>query len=397
LEIASGAGDAAADRAEGYVADLGGVGVRQPEHLGEHEGGAPVRFESAKQVVRGDGAGGIGYDLDPCGLQAGEQATSAGAAAQRIGAGATRDAEQPHPERRPRFVRRERLQRAQVRLLGEVVSREAVNEVGAQLTDLTLGRAHERGDGDGIAVARGLRPPRELVHQRMMPSGPVPDVARNFPDPRGDLLCVSCEQVRVGLSARLDGEDPGLPVDELDRHLEACLACSAWQAGAADVSRRVRLRTAEPAADLASSVAEALRDGTALQRSPRRVARALLALTALLQLGLSLPALLLGEQASAGLHVAREIGATEVALAVGVLCAAWRPWRCAGMLPVVAALAVGLASTTLIDVVGGEVPALHEVPHLLALVEAALLWHLRHAAIGNPTGSTPATQLSRVA
>lgn len=123
----------------------------------------------------------------------------------------------------------------------------------------------------------------------------------------------------------------------------------------------------------------------------------MLAMTALLQLALSLPALLLGEQDAAGLHVAREIGATEVALAVGVLAAAWRPWRAAGMLPVVAALAVGLASTTVIDVVGGEVPALHEVPHLLALVEAALLWRLRHAAIAKPTGSSPATQLRRVA
>lgn len=203
--------------------------------------------------------------------------------------------------------------------------------------------------------------------------------------------------MRVGLSARLDGEDPGLPAEELDRHLAGCVACSAWQAGAAEVSRRLRVRPAEPGADLTASVIEAVRDPQLLQRPRRRAARALLALTALVQLALSLPALVLGEEASAGLHVAREIGATEVALAVGVLAAAWRPWRAAGMLPVVAALAVGLASTTLIDVVGGEVPALHEVPHLLALVETALLWRLRHAALTSPPRPSPVTQLRRVA
>lgn len=201
----------------------------------------------------------------------------------------------------------------------------------------------------------------------------------------------------MGLSARLDGEDPGLPAEELDRHLTGCVACSAWQAGAADVSRRLRLRLAEPGTDLTATVVEGLRDPQVLHRPRRRAARALLALTALLQLALSLPALVLGAEASAGLHVAREIGATEVALAVGVLAAAWRPWRAAGMLPVVAALAVGLATTTLIDVVGGEVPALHEVPHLLALVEAALLWRMRHAAITSPPRPSPVTHLRRVA
>lgn len=152
-----------------------------------------------------------------------------------------------------------------------------------------------------------------------------------------------------------------------------------------------------PVQDAVPWLVAALRNPRALPRSRRGSARLLLAVTALVQLALSLPALVLGEQASAGLHVAREIGATEVALAVGVLAAAWRPWRAAGMLPVVAALAVGLAGTTLIDVAGGEAFALHEVPHLLALVEAGLLWHLRHADIPLPDGTSSGRSLRRVA
>ena len=40
-------------------------------------------------------------------------------------------------------------------------------------------------------------------------------------------------------------------------------------------------------------------------------------------------------------HLLRDAGITDVALAVGVLSAAWQPWRAAGVLPVVLVLAAG--------------------------------------------------------
>lgn len=207
-----------------------------------------------------------------------------------------------------------------------------------------------------------------------------------------------CEDVRTGLSARLDGEDAGVPDQLLDRHLESCSACRAWLDGAAAASRRLRVRAAEPQHDLVPAVLARLSDPAVHGRPSRPLARLALVATAVLQLVLSLPALLYGQEPHAGLHVAREVGATDVALAVGVLAAAWRPWRAAGMLPVVAALAVGLSATTVIDVLGGKVPAAAEVPHLLALVEAALLWRLRRSPVPAPQATTPQRQrLRRIA
>jgi predicted anti-sigma-YlaC factor YlaD len=183
--------------------------------------------------------------------------------------------------------------------------------------------------------------------------------------------------VRTGLSARLDGEDAGVDERVLDAHVAECTGCRGWLDGAAAASRRVRLHVPAAQPDLSAQVVQRLADAAVLERPPRRIARTALLITALVQLLLSLPALLFGADDHAALHGAREAGATDVALAIGVLAAAWRPWRAAGMLPVVAALAVGLSATTLVDVVSGDVPAVGEIPHLLALVEAALLWRLR--------------------
>ncbi len=206
-----------------------------------------------------------------------------------------------------------------------------------------------------------------------------------------------CDHVRLGLSARLDGEDAGVPDAVLDAHVETCLGCRAWLDGAAAVSRRLRLRVTEPPPDLAPAVVERVGDPAVVSRPSRPLARVALGLTALLQLALSVPTLLTGQE-DAGVHVARELGVMDIALAIGVLAAAWRPWRAAGMLPVVAALAVGLSATTIIDVLGGQVPALAEVPHLLALVEAALLWRLRVGGVPPRTFRTPERRgLRRVA
>ena len=206
---------------------------------------------------------------------------------------------------------------------------------------------------------------------------------------------MTCDDIRNALSARLDGEDPGLPGDELDRHLESCAACAAWLAGATAATRRVRLHAAMPGDDLTVDVLAALHArGRAVPA--QRVTRMLLALTALVQIALSLPALL-GEESSAGLHVAREIGATEIALAIGVLAAAWRPWRAAGMVPVVVALAAGLAGTTLLDVSASHALAAHELPHLVTVVEAWFVWRLRRQGPATGAAPPPPVQLRRVA
>ena len=52
---------------------------------------------------------------------------------------------------------------------------------------------------------------------------------------------MQCDRFREAISARIDGEDPGLPDGALDAHLEACADCRAWQQRAHAVTRRARL------------------------------------------------------------------------------------------------------------------------------------------------------------
>lgn len=208
---------------------------------------------------------------------------------------------------------------------------------------------------------------------------------------------MKCSDVREALSAQLDGE-PAVQSDEsVQAHVATCAECSSWVATAADASRRVRLRAAADVDDLAPKVATALRERAMGGRPEHAVARTLLAITALVQLALSVTVFLATSDASHSAHTHREVGATEIALAFGVLAAAWQPWRAAGMLPVVAALAVGLGVITFIDVGGGLVPAFHEVPHLLAAVEAVLLFQMRKLPRRDRAERTRSRELRRVA
>ena len=53
------------------------------------------------------------------------------------------------------------------------------------------------------------------------------------------------------------------------------------------------------------------------------------------------------------MHVARELGSFDVALAVGLLVAAWQPARAWGLLPVATVLALVMGVTAVLDLVDG--------------------------------------------
>ena len=200
----------------------------------------------------------------------------------------------------------------------------------------------------------------------------------------------SCETVREVISARLDGEDGGLPGTQVDAHLAGCAACRAYADQVTDATRRARLWPAGPGApaDVTARVAVAVATPTnafGLPGGPWPLERLLLLVLGVAQLVLSVPPLL-GSDLAAGLHVSREIGVTDVAFAVGLLAAAWQPWRAAGMLPVVLALGFGLAAVALVDVLAGRVSAVGEAPHLLAPVSALLLVRLRRRLPRPPGG-----------
>lgn len=190
---------------------------------------------------------------------------------------------------------------------------------------------------------------------------------------------MDCQDFQDALSARLDGEalPPGLDDPMVDAHVATCAACAAFASGAAAQHRALRIRAAEPVPDLTSTIIAAL-PAQARPQPVREWARYALFAVAVTQLLLALPAILLGEDPGASVHIARELGSFDVALGIGLLWAAWQPRRAAGLLPMMFALAGAMAVTAVLDVVRGEAPALSEAHHLLDLAGLVLLWALAH-------------------
>lgn len=195
---------------------------------------------------------------------------------------------------------------------------------------------------------------------------------------------MDCHQIREALSARLDGEQPGLGAPLVDRHLEACPACVRWLDEVSALHRRVRVRNAESVPDLSPAILGAHRRASPQTTAPVSTARWALLTVALTQLVLAAPALFLGDDSGATIHVARELGSFDVALAVGLLVAVWQPARAWGLLPVAAALAVVMGGTALVDLARGTTSSLGEAHHLLDLAGVGLLWAVAKEAIHLP-------------
>lgn len=192
--------------------------------------------------------------------------------------------------------------------------------------------------------------------------------------------------MREALSARLDGEPTGVADELVDGHLATCRGCTGWSEDLATLHRMVRVREAEVVPDLSAAIVDAFAPAGGKARrvvahAPRRVvlgehvsgARWALFVVALTQLVLAAPALL-GDDPGASVHVARELGSFDVALAVGLLVAAWQPARAWGLLPLASALALVMVGTALLDVVDGSTTSSSEAHHLLDLFGVAFLW-----------------------
>jgi hypothetical protein len=125
---------------------------------------------------------------------------------------------------------------------------------------------------------------------------------------------------------------------------------------------------------LAAVRAESLDTARQKKRSTLRLA---LGLTALMQLAMAIPMLLgLGEIA----HTSREAASFDIAVAVGFAFAAWRPDLARAFVPVAFVLAGCLIVTSVFDIVEGAARFAHEVGHIAALAQAALLWGLSRDA-----------------
>ena len=93
-------------------------------------------------------------------------------------------------------------------------------------------------------------------------------------------------------------------------------------------------------------------------------------------IALSLPALVLGDEADTSAHGARHLGAFTVAYGVGLLVVAARPARARTMLPVAAVLAGALLITALVDLANGRIPLVGEARHLPEIASVVLVWLL---------------------
>jgi predicted anti-sigma-YlaC factor YlaD len=226
---------------------------------------------------------------------------------------------------------------------------------------------------------------------------------------------MDCAFYREAISARIDGELGALESAALDGHLTGCGACRSWAEAATWVTRAARVGPADAVPDLTESImAKAAGTGPRAANvkaanvkaanvkaathhaqaqagagSPVGIARVGLLMVALAQLCLAVPALL-GDDGGAPIHVAHEQGSWFVALGVGLLVVASRPSRAAAMLPLVAALVVGLGTTMALDVWAGRTQAAAEAPHGLAFLGLGFLWVLAYpTALGRRRGGRP--------
>jgi predicted anti-sigma-YlaC factor YlaD len=193
---------------------------------------------------------------------------------------------------------------------------------------------------------------------------------------------MTCMQIRHAISARLDGEDPGLDEATVYGHLATCSGCRAFAHDTEELHRAVRLAPAPAIPDLTAGILAAIGDETrtdtvaTAHSETQHALRGILLAIAITQIAIAIPALLFGSDAGLPVHAARHIGSFDVALGVGFLFAAWRPSRIPGLLPVVVALVVCLVGSSLLDVASGNTAALGEAQHVLDFVGLAVVWLL---------------------
>jgi predicted anti-sigma-YlaC factor YlaD len=203
---------------------------------------------------------------------------------------------------------------------------------------------------------------------------------------------VGCDQYREALSAELDGEPHGLPEDALNGHLTDCLDCREWFGRASRVTRLVRLAPAESIPDLAPRVLAALPASSPRRRRVFAAARAALVAVAFLQALLAWSGALTGQDDMATGHVAHEVGAWNLALAVAFLMVATRPKAADALVPPVGVFVTVLAVVAASDAAAGDLALGRLIGHLLVGAGLVLLVTIGRTAPpqpGTPDWSRP--------
>jgi predicted anti-sigma-YlaC factor YlaD len=193
-------------------------------------------------------------------------------------------------------------------------------------------------------------------------------VTSSFDGPAGPDACAAFLEV---ISAALDGEATSAEEARLDRHLAVCASCRRFHDEVAALNRSVRLRS--PASDPAF-VARVMADARPARLGRGGWMRPVLAWCAIVVGVQSFAPLVFGDSDGASAHTARHLGASGLALAVGLLYAAWRPHRAYGLLPFVGALFGATVIAAVVDMIDGDASAFAESTHLAELIGIVVLW-----------------------
>lgn len=192
------------------------------------------------------------------------------------------------------------------------------------------------------------------------------------------------ERARAELSARFDGEQSDELSATLAEHLADCASCRQWQRSAQTVTTLVRQAPVPVPPDRTEELLAAVLADQAPRRHTRRrlllQARAGLAAVAAGQFVLIVPALVFGN-AGGGTPVqaSHELGAFNLALAVGFIVAALRPSLARGMLPLAGVASATLFVLAFVDSALGHTTLKAEAPHLITILGSLLLFALVRA------------------
>ena len=183
----------------------------------------------------------------------------------------------------------------------------------------------------------------------------------------------TCSEFHLLISAALDGELSITESSTLTAHLDSCVTCRQLEATLAIQNRLVRVGSIDEMPDLAPRVLAVAHPPRLGRRGWVRQALAVIGLTELI---VAIPALILGEDSGAPIHVARHIGSLGAALGFALLYVAWKPTRAYGLLPFVASLAAFMTISSSLDLVFGRASLATESTHLVEFAGMFFVWLL---------------------
>lgn len=182
---------------------------------------------------------------------------------------------------------------------------------------------------------------------------------------------MSGKHLREEISARADGEDPGVSDEVIDAHLESCESCREFADATHALQRRLAMVEMPVVEDHYRDVVDSIvRDE---RRRSSTVFRWALAICALIVIAAAVPDFMWN---GSGEHSLRHIAAFRLAYGAGLLGVVARPARARTMFYVSIVLVIALVSTFVIDLVGSGLDLRSEALHLVQVLTAMLLWLL---------------------